>query len=217
MATRAEKKRKYKIDHRQEINEKQKIYYQKNKEIIKEKKQLQREAMTEEEKQAVKDKSKASWEKYKDKHQEKVACNICGVEVTKRQMSRHKQSLQCQSHIPDADKSNNNICCDRCGKWVPKIYWSKHKETVDCMWFPATQLNIPMKVAINMVHDLPSTMPFEERLQRVCDQYKDGYIEPPKEKKQWQIEREIFDKAIRDKEVLDSDGQVKPQFQKYLL
>ena len=132
-------------------------------------------------------------------------------------MSRHKQSLQCQSHIPDADKSKNNICCDRCGKWVPKIYWSKHKETVDCMWFPATQLNIPMKVAIDMVWKLPDTLSFEERLQQVCDQYKNGYIDPVKEKKPWEIEREKFMKAIQDKELFGPDGQIKPQFQKYLL
>ena len=34
---------------------------------------------------------------------------MCGVEVTKRQMNKHKQSLKCQSQVPDVDKSNNNI------------------------------------------------------------------------------------------------------------
>ena len=173
MATRAEKKKQYKIDHRQELNAKQKIYYQQNKELIREKEKLKREAMTEEETQAHKDKSKELLANTKNKHSEKIACDICGSEVVKRQMNKHKQSLKCQSHVPDADKSINNICCDRCGKWVPKIYWGKHKETVDCMWFPATQLNIPMKVAIDMVWKLPETMPFEERLKQVCDQFKD--------------------------------------------
>ena len=71
-----------------------------------------------------------------------------------------------------------------------------------------------------MIHELPHTLPFEERLKQICDQYKDGYVEPPKqpkETKQWQIEREIFMKALQDKEVFGPDGQVKPQFQTYLL
>ena len=198
----------------------QKLYYQQNKELIGEKAKLKREAIPEEEKQVLADKRKERWDKSKDKRNEKAICDICGVETSRRQMNKHKQSLKCQSHLPDADRIDNNICCDRCGKSVSKSYMWRHKQTIECTWFPATQLNIPIKVACNMIHELPHTLSFEERLKQICDQYKDGYIEPPKpvkEKKPWQIEREAFDKALQNKEVVLSDGSINPLYQKYFL
>ena len=70
-------------------------------------------------------------------------------------------------------------------------------------------------------HRIDTTdLTYAELLDKLCEEYKDGYVEPvkpPKEKKQWQIDQEIFMKAIQDKEVFGPDGEVKPQFQKYLL
>ena len=71
-----------------------------------------------------------------------------------------------------------------------------------------------------MVCELPETIPFEERLKQVCDQYKDGYVEPPKpvkEKKPWEIERDIYMKALHNGELVLPNGEVNPRFEKYLL
>jgi len=105
-------------------------------------------------------------------------------------MTRHKRSQKCQSYTSSEDPKDNTTCCDRCGKSVPKRYMWRHKQTIDCKWFPATQLNIPVEVASDMVAKLPDTLTFEEKLKDICDQYKDGYVTPVKEKKPWQIKNE---------------------------
>ena len=106
-------------------------------------------------------------------------------------MKQHQQSVKCQSHVADTDKVDNTICCDRCGKAVPSIYIWRHKKTIDCMYFPALQLNIPMKVTLSMMMKLPEELTFDQQLKEICDQYKDGYVAPVKVKtpKQLQIER----------------------------
>ena len=67
------------------------------------------------------------------KYNEKVACDICGVEVIKRQMDKHKQSLKCQSHIPNHEIIPlKKIQCERCGKEVSATYIDKHMDTIQC-------------------------------------------------------------------------------------
>ena len=221
MATRAEKKKQYKIDHREELNEKKRLYYQQNKELLKEKEKLKKEALTEEEKQAIKEKSKESWEKNKDKHSEKITCDICKTEVSRKCMNKHKQSLKCQSHIPNHDIIPlKKVKCERCGKEVSATSIDKHMNTIQCGCYPALQLNVPMKVITHRIKTIPKDMTYFDLLNQICEEYKDGYVEPPKpvkEKKPWQIEREAFDKALQNKEVVLSDGSINPLYQKYFL
>ena len=109
----------------------------------------------------------------------------------KKGMKQHQRTLQCQSHVADANKVDNTTCCDRCGKTVPSLYIRRHKKNIDCMYFPALQLNIPMKVTLSMMMKLPEELTFDQQLKEICNQYKDGYVAPVKVKapKQLQIER----------------------------
>ena len=192
MADRSEYNKQYRLEHLDAIKEHKNKYYQQNKEIIAEKSKEYRGGLTDGRKEEMAVKAKEYRAANNDKINVKIPCDICGSVVLKRKMAQRKQSVKCQSCIPDTSKVDNAICCDRCGKSVPKTYMWRHKQTIDCVWFPATQLNIPVKVACDMVSKSPDTLTFEEKLKGICNQYKDGYVTPIKEKKPWQMKLEQF-------------------------
>ena len=179
-------------DLKAKIKEQSKIYYENNKEIIKQKSKEYRNTHKEEIAKHKKD--------YRQQHHEyiyeKIPCDVCGKLTSRDHMARHKRSQKCQPYTSSEDPKDNTTCCDRCGKSVPKRYMWRHKQTIDCKWFPATQLNIPIEVASDMVAKLPDTLTFEEKLKDICDQYKDGYVTPVKEKKPWQIKNEQIRKQL---------------------
>ena len=119
------------------------------------------------------------YEKQKEKPKVKITCDICKLEVTKRSMKQHQQTLHCQSHIPNHEVVPlQKITCERCGKEVSNIY--KHMVSLQCQYFPALQLNIPMKVILNRIQNIPEDLNIEELLNKLCEEYKDGYVAPIK-------------------------------------
>ena len=95
MADRREYRQQYRLQHRDEILEKNKIYYQKNKDIIIEKAKAYREGLSDERKEKLAEQIKEHWEKNKARYNEKVPCDVCGTVITKRIMANHKKSKNC--------------------------------------------------------------------------------------------------------------------------
>ena len=88
-------RREYRLQHRDEILEKNKISYQKNKDIIIEKAKAYREGLSDERKKKMAEQAKEYWEKNKARYNEKVPCDVCGTVITKRIMANHKKSKKC--------------------------------------------------------------------------------------------------------------------------
>lgn len=78
-----EYRKEYSKQNKDKIKEQNKEYYEQNKEQIKEHK-------------------KEYYEQNKDKinthSSEKIACDVCGANVSRRNMNRHKKTIKCQSH-----------------------------------------------------------------------------------------------------------------------
>ena len=53
-------------------------------------------------------------------------------------------------------------------------------DSLQCQYFPALQLNIPMKVILNRIQNIPEDLNIEELLNKLCEEYKDGYVAPIK-------------------------------------
>ena len=75
-----EEKRKYRLDNKDEVNEKRRSRYQENKEISK----------------AYYNKNK---ERIKQQHSEKIQCSICGCHLNKGSISTHQKSQKCKSFV----------------------------------------------------------------------------------------------------------------------
>jgi hypothetical protein len=93
----AERDKKYRENNKQVIAEKQKEYRENNKQIINEKKKEYREAN----KQVILERDKKYYEANKqvllEKAKQKCKCDICGTEVTKYHLQRHKRTQKCLS------------------------------------------------------------------------------------------------------------------------
>ncbi len=90
-------------DNKEVLAEKQKEYREANKEVLAEKQKEYREAN----KEVLAEKKKKYYEANKDvileKMKEKYKCDICGVEVSKDNLPRHKRTQKCLS-------VKNNLC-----------------------------------------------------------------------------------------------------------
>ena len=64
------------------------------------------------------------------------------------------------------------------------------------MYHPTLKLNIPMKVTLSMMMKQPEQLTFEEQLKEICNQYKDGYVEPVKEIKPWRLRIDRIHKEV---------------------
>ena len=53
-----------------------------------------------------------------------------------------------------------------------------------------------MKVTLNIMRHLSEELSFEEQLKEICNQYKDGYVEPPKEIKPWRLRQDRIYKEL---------------------
>ena len=80
--------------------------------------------------------AKQHWENNKNKYNEKIPCDICGVMAIKRLLPQHKNTIKCQSYTPNRAKATlaEKTPCDKCGKVVWNV--KRHKETLECKYFP---------------------------------------------------------------------------------
>ena len=74
----------WRIDNRDKIKERDKKWYEDNKDKVLEKNKKYREL---------------NKEKRSEKRSEKIKCDICGSEITKGNLLRHKKSLKCQDFV----------------------------------------------------------------------------------------------------------------------
>ena len=92
----------YRIKNKEQLAEKDKIKYQKNKDIINEKKKKYRKNN----KEKIKEKDKIKYQKNKEqilqRNKEKIKCNICGCESTRNHLKRHQRTIKCQSYLTNS-------------------------------------------------------------------------------------------------------------------
>jgi len=93
----AEKSKEYREANREKITEKKKEYREANKDIIREKKKQYREANKEYINERDKQYNKANKETISERRKQKCECDICGAEVTKSHLARHKKTNKCLS------------------------------------------------------------------------------------------------------------------------
>ena len=79
MADRKEYKKKYRVEHKSQINEYAHAYYESNKDKILAKKTIYRE-------------------NNKEQIQEQVLCDVCGSSVSRPGMAKHKKTNKCVNH-----------------------------------------------------------------------------------------------------------------------
>ena len=91
----------YRINNQEKEKEKKKIYYKKNKEKFKEKAKEYR--INNLNKEKTKEYHKEYYEKNKEELCKKVKCDLCNTEVSKQYLSDHKKRKKC---------INNRIDCD---------------------------------------------------------------------------------------------------------
>jgi hypothetical protein len=92
-----EKMKEYREDNKEVIAEKKKKYREANKEIIAEKAKEYREANKEVLAEKDKKKYQANKQVILEKARQKCKCDICGKEITKSCLARHKKSKKCLS------------------------------------------------------------------------------------------------------------------------
>jgi hypothetical protein len=91
----SESKRAYQQENKEMLSEKKKEYYQKNKDRIKEQVNEYREAHKEEISERKKKYREANKDKISQRRAERVSCDVCGKDVSRGCLTRHKKSSAC--------------------------------------------------------------------------------------------------------------------------
>jgi len=93
----AEYQKEYRKANKEVLAEKRREYQEENKEVIAEKKKEYYEANKEKIAEKFKERYEANKEVFAEKRKVIVKCDICGAEVTKKHLARHKTSQKCLS------------------------------------------------------------------------------------------------------------------------
>jgi hypothetical protein len=92
-----EKRREYQEENKEVIAEKKKKYYEENKQHFIEKARKYQEENKEVIAEKLKEWRKANKDIIAERNKQKCKCDICGAEVTKNHLKRHKKSQKCLS------------------------------------------------------------------------------------------------------------------------